>query len=221
MANPRTVAIALALVFVCASCSGLSRPSPKIEHYSLEYAPPSLEKPALPLVIQVERFSAAPLYDTRQIVYREKPFSRDAYVYHRWRSTPADLVSYFLARDLKASGLFAGVLSHDSRQDTLFSLEGSVDDFLESDLENGWEAVLTFSVTLIAARDPDISKRVLFQKTYRASKPCGQRNPRALAEAMSQAMAELSKAVLRDVYSALEKKTEVRGQRSEVRKEKN
>jgi ABC-type uncharacterized transport system auxiliary subunit len=203
MGFPRTFAIALVLVLVCVSCASLSRPSPKIEHYSLEYAPPSLERAPLPLVIRVERFSAAPLYDSRQIVYREKPFSRDAYVYHRWRSAPADLFTYFLARDLKASGLFSGVLPHDSRQSAAFSLEGSVDEFLESDLEDAWEAVLSFSVTLCAAREPDVSKRILFQKSYQATKPCKLKNPRALAEAMSQAMSDLSAEVLRDVYQSL------------------
>jgi ABC-type uncharacterized transport system auxiliary subunit len=191
-------------VLVLASCSGLNRPSPKIEHYSLEYGLPAWEKaPSLPFVLKVERFSAAPLYDTRQIIYREKPFVRDAYVYHRWRTTPADLVTYFLARDLKFSGLFAGVLPHDTGQEGMFELEGTVDEFLESDLDDSWEAVLTFSVSLMEANQPDISKKILFQKTYHAKKSCRQKNPRALAEAMSQAMADLSTSVITDVYDAL------------------
>ncbi|RPJ01147.1 MAG: hypothetical protein EHM36_13780, partial [Deltaproteobacteria bacterium] len=139
------VLLTAGVVLVLASCSGLTRPSPKIEHYSLEYALPVQEKLApLPFVLKLDRFSAAPLYDTRQIVYREKPFARDAYVYHRWRSTPADLVTYFLSRDLKFSGLFAGVLPHDSGQQGMFELEGTVDEFLEADLDNAWEAVVTF-----------------------------------------------------------------------------
>jgi ABC-type uncharacterized transport system auxiliary subunit len=212
MGFPRTVAVALVLVFGCASCTGLSRPSPKIEHYSLEYAPPSTEGAQLPVAIRVERFSEAPLYDTRQIIYREKAFSREGYFYHRWRAMPADLVTYFLARDLKTSGLFVGVLPYDSRQPAAFSIEGSVDEFLESDEEESWEAVLSFSVTLSAAREPDISKRILFQKSYSATRPCKQKNPRALAEAMSEAMAQLSAEVRKDVYKALEvrSKPEVR-----------
>ena len=204
MGFPRTVAVVLVLFLVCASCTGLTRPSLKIEHYSLEYTPLALEGAQLPLAIRVERFSAAPLYDTRQIIYREKAFSREAYFYHRWRSTPADLVTYFLARDLKSSGLFAGVLTYDSRQPAAFSLEGTVDEFLESDHEEAWDAVLSFSVTLSAAREPDISKRILFQKSYHTTRPCKQKNPRALADAMSEAMAQLSAEVLRDVYKALE-----------------
>jgi cholesterol transport system auxiliary component len=189
----------------------LSRPSPKIEHYSLEYAIPAWEKLApLPFVLKVDRFSAAPLYDTRQIIYREKPFARDAYVYHRWRSTPADLVTYFLSRDLRFSGLFAGVLGHDSGRGGMFELEGSVDEFLESDLAEVWEAVLTFSVSLMEANQPDVSKKILFQKRYHAKKSCKHKNPRALAEAMSQAMADLSSRVITDVYDALKDKAQAR-----------
>lgn len=199
-----TVLLAAGIALTLASCSGLSRPSPKIEHYSLEYALPAWEKLSpLPVVLKVNRFSAAPLYDTRQIIYREKPFARDAYVYHRWRSTPADLVTYFLSRDLKFSGLFTGVLPHDSGREGMFELEGSVDEFLESDLDDAWEAVLTFSVSLLEANQPDVSKRILFEKTYHAKKSCEQRNPRALAGAMSQAMADLSARVITDVHDAL------------------
>lgn len=202
----------LGLVFFSTSCGGWSRPSPKIEYFSLEYGPPAVERlDPLPLVLKVARFSAAPLYDTRQIIYREKPFSRDAYVYHRWRSSPADLVTYFLSRDLKQSSLFSGVLPHDSGRQGRFELEGSVDEFLESDLENGWEAVLAFSVTLMESNQPDVSKRVLLQKTYHTRKGCAQKNPRALADAMSRAMADLSAMVTMDVYNALKRHTGVRG----------
>jgi cholesterol transport system auxiliary component len=199
-----TVLLAAGIVFVLASCSGLSRPSPKVEHYSLEYTLPAWEKLSpLPVVLKVNRFSAAPLYDTRQIIYREKPFSRDAYVYHRWRSAPADLATYFLSRDLKYSGLFASVLPHDSGLEGMFEMEGFVDEFMESDLQDAWEAVLTFSVTLIEANQPDVSKKILLEKTYHAKESCRLKNPRALAEAMSRAMAELSTRVITDVYDAL------------------
>jgi len=207
-----TMLFAAGLMLALASCSGLNRPSPKIEHYSLEYAPPKLENlSSLPIVVKVDRFSAAPPYETRNIIYREKPYARDAYVYHRWRSSPADLATYFLSRDLKYSGLFLGVLPYDSGQDGMFELEGSVDEFLESDHDSGWEAVLTFSVSLMESNQPDVSKKILFQRTYHAEKACSQKNPRALAEAMSQAMAELSAKVIMDVHSSLMKHSRVKG----------
>jgi len=204
--QPHVSIFLLGLILSFASCAGMRQPSPKIDYYALEYAPPQAgERTPLPRVIKVDRFSVAPLYSTAQIIYRDGSFKREAYTYHRWRSTPADLVTYFLARDLKQSGLFKAVLPHDSGQSSDFVLEGSVDEFLEWDREDSWEAVLAFGVTLMAANEPDISRRILFQKTYQGRKPCRQKNPAALAEAMSEAMAGLSAKVIEDVYEAISK----------------
>jgi len=94
-------------------------------------------------------------------------------------------------------------IPYDSRQTSNFVLEGSLDEFFESDSENFWDAVLTFSVTLTAENEPDISKRVLFQRTYHTKKPCKMKNPRALAEGMSEAMAELSRQMIIDIHGVL------------------
>ena len=194
------------LLLFLISCGSLSKPSNKIEQYSLEYdpAPASGLKP-LPHVVRVERFSVAPVYNTTQMIYRESSFKRDAYVYHRWRSNPGDLVSYFLTRDMKQSGLFKAVVPYDSRQTSNFVLEGSVDEFLEWDSENIWNAVLTFSITLIAENEPDVSTRVLYQKTYHTKKPCKMKTPRAMVEAMSEGMAELSAQMILDMHNILKK----------------
>jgi len=82
-------------------------------------------------------------------------------------------------------------------------LEGSVDEFFESDKKESWEAVLSVSILLIAENEPDISKGILFQKTYRATESCKQKNPRALAEAMSKAMARVSREITEDTYASL------------------
>lgn len=196
----------LGLILSITSCANLSQPSLRIRYFTLEYAPPpATDSGPLPRVIKVERFSAAPIHNTSQIIYRDLSYGRMAYTHDKWRSTPPDLVTYFLARDLKHSGLFKAVLPHDTGQAYSHVLEGSVDEFLEWDLEESWEAVLTFTVTFMIAKEPDVSRRVLFQKTYQGKRPCRQKNPRALAEAMSLAMADLSAAVIRDVHAALMK----------------
>jgi hypothetical protein len=56
---------------------------------------------------------------------------------------------------------------------------------------------------LMAPDEPDVTPKILFQKTYRSSKPCRQKNPRALAEAMSLAMSEASAKIIDDVYQHL------------------
>ena len=56
----------------------------------------------------MERFQVAPFYNTTNIIYKEASIKRNAYHYHKWRANPEDLVTYFLARDLRETGLFNG-----------------------------------------------------------------------------------------------------------------
>ncbi len=204
--HKRVSILLLALPLLLGACLNLKQPSNRIEFYTLEYDPPQINSPdPLPFVIRVERLSVAPLYNTNRIIYRDRSFKREAYVYYRWRANPGDLVTYFLTRDIKQSGPFKAVLPHDSGIPASHVLEGSVDEFFESDSKESWEAVLSVSIVLIAENEPDISKGILFQKTYRATESCKQKNPRALAEAMSKAMARISREITKDIYDYLKK----------------
>jgi cholesterol transport system auxiliary component len=137
------------------------------------------------------------------MIYREGSFERDAYVYHKWRDNPGDLISHFLGRDMRQSGLFEAVLSRNSRVPASHILEGTVEEFFELDGEDGWEAVLSVSVVLAVVNDPEGGKRPLLQKSYHVRKPCRKETPKALAEAMSHAMSEVSGAIIMDVYAHL------------------
>ena len=194
----------IGLTLGLSACLNLKQPSNKIEYYSLEYDPPRMsDLQPLASVISVELFSVSPIYNTRKIIYRDKSFKRAAYDYHKWHANPGEFVSHFLARDMQQSGLFKAVGSYNQRLAGATVLRGSVDEFLESDMPEGWQAVLTLSIILIAEKDPDAVKKILFQKTYEVRKPCRQKNPRALAEAMSQAMSEASASIINDVYEHL------------------
>ncbi len=127
-----------------------------------------------------------------------------------WWVNPAKFVTYYLSRDLKESGLFKAVLPGDRRFAPSYLVEGTVDDFLEIDGENTWEAVLSVSIAFMDEKETDISQKILFQKTYRISKPCRQKNPRALAAAMSLAMSEISGKIINDLYNFLAARNEVK-----------
>ena len=199
------VLIILALA-LSACVAALKQPQPQIHYYTLEYGvqPPAKALPPLAVVIQVERFAAAPIYTSNRIIYREQEFTRSAYTYHRWRATPADLATYFLVRDMRASNLFAAVFPPGHGKPQTYVLQGAVDEFLEWDRDSGWEAHLALTVTLLAAAEPDISRRVIFQKQFTASRPCVQKDPQALARAMSEAMAQVSLDIRNAVYNALQ-----------------
>lgn len=203
----KRIAFAVFSVIVCllgAACVGPAQAPEKTRFYTLEYPPPQASAAAtLEETIRVERFQAAPVYATNRIVYREKAFERQTYTYHRWRASPADLVTFFLARDLRHSGLFRAIYSYDSRFAATYAVEGSVDEFLEADTRDRWTAVLTLSIVLLKENEPDVSKRVVFQRVYSQKEPCALKNPAALAEAMSIAMSRVSAEITRDIHAAL------------------
>ena len=202
--SQRLFLVCLSFAFLLGGCMNLKQPSYKIDYYAPEYEPPSVDdlKP-LSHVLKVDRFRAAPLYKTTQMIYRDQSFKREAYTYHKWRANPGDLVSSYLRRDIQRSGLFKAVISDGSRIPASYVLEGSVDEFLEWDTDGAWQAHLTVSTTLVAAEEPDITKRVLLHKTFHAAKPCKQKNPKGLAQAMSQAMAEVSEGIIRSLHACL------------------
>jgi ABC-type uncharacterized transport system auxiliary subunit len=154
----------------------------------------------LPVVLRVERFTAAPEYETDRMIYRDSSNKRSAYYYHKWRAVPADLVSFFLKRDLAESGRFAGVLPPESGAVSTHVLDGTVEEFLERDSETSCEAVITVNVTLLNPRETDATKQVLQQQRFTARKECQEKRPAFVAQAMSGAMAQLS----RDIGTALQ-----------------
>jgi len=158
----------------------------------------------LPAVIRIERFTAAPQYNTTQIMYRKQPFSRDAYYYHKWRASPPDLTAYFIARDFTRSNAFKGVVPPGSKGISTHVLSGSVDEFYERDFPDRWEAVLSLTVSLTRDREPDPSRRLLFQRTYTIAEPCGGKDPTSVAEAMSLAMSRISFSIIGDVYREIQ-----------------
>jgi ABC-type uncharacterized transport system auxiliary subunit len=194
----------MGLALFLGACIDLKQPSNKIDYYSLEYDPPRIgDHPPLNEVIRVEPFSVAPIYNTQKIIYSDGSYKRAAYTYHKWRANPAATVTYLLARDMQQSQLFKAVLTRRSRLPYAYLLEGSVDEFLESDTRNGCQAVLALSIVLMAAHEPDMDKKIRFQKTYQMSKSCERKNPEAFAKAMSQAMSEASEKIINDVYENL------------------
>jgi cholesterol transport system auxiliary component len=194
----------MGLALPLSACLDLKQPRNKIEYYSLEYDPPRRgSHQPVSHVIKVELFSVCPIYNTRKIIYRDDAYKRAAYDYHKWQANPAEFVTYFLARDMRQSGLFKAVVTRNNRFPHAYMLGGSVDEFLESDMQAGCQADLSLNIVLMSEHESDVSKKIIFQKSYHIRKPCRQKNPRALAEAMSTAMAEASTQIIDEVYNRL------------------
>lgn len=188
----------------CTACLFPRQPANTISHYTLEYdSPPAAGVQPLALTLSVQPFTVAPVYNTRRIVYRDASFKREEYVYHAWRAGPGELVADFLRRDLQQAGLFQAVLPYGSSAGSRYLLEGSVDQFLESETHDLWEAALSLTITLLDGAAGDSSKKILFQKTYSSRTACEHKKPQSFVAAMSRGMAGLSAAISRDVYDAL------------------
>lgn len=194
----------LLLIVSLAGCLGGTAPPPLVRQYALEYPPPRVEHLSrTEALIKVQRFSADRLYVSPSMLYRDGPFRREAYHEHRWRVSPADMVTDFLRRDLRDAGLFRAVLSARDTEESRFVLEGGVQEFLEVDEGEKRRALLVVNVTLLDLSFRDIARRLMFQKTYRAERLFTQEGAAGLAEAMSRAMSELSLRVITDVDAAL------------------
>lgn len=192
------------MIFGIVNCIGGQAQKETINYYTLAYdAPEPVNQNRIPAVIRVPRFQVDPPYNSHRMIYTNQAFQRNAYHYHQWRANPGDLVPAFLARDLRQASLVSAVFVYDGVVPATHVLEGVVEEFYENDDPIGWYAILSVSLTLIKIDAVDVSERIRFQRRYHSKKKCLRKNPEALAQAMSQAMAEISAFVITDVRNAL------------------
>jgi len=192
------------MVLWSAGCAQMLQPAKEIHQYTLEYPPPHFEGlKALPFSIRVEFFRASPDYTGRQMLYRDADFSREAYIYSRWRSSPARMLEYLLMRDLRNSRLFEVVTGSGQSMVTTHVLSGMVDAFLELEEKNGRTAFLSLTLTLRHAGRPGEGRGLLFQRSYQFRARLNGGGPKALARAMSQAATQFSKRAINDIYATL------------------
>jgi len=194
------------LIAFLAGCLGGTAPPPLVRQYALEYTPPRAENVfRTEALLKVGRFSVDRLYIGPAMLFRKGPFQREAYHEQRWRVSPGDMVTDFLKRDLRHAGLFRAVLSARDTEETRFVLEGGVEEFLEVDEGESRKALLVAIVALLDLSAKDVSRRVVFQKTYRCETLFTQEGSAGFAEAMSRAMSQFSGQVITDVEGALKR----------------
>lgn len=181
------------------ACISLKQPQQEITYYSVSSAKIKPVDTPLPFTLKVDRFSVAPQYNSRQIIYSNKPNTSSSYSYHKWHLNPGLMISDVLFRNIKQSGSYKAVFPYSINLPVHFILKGHIDDFYELDYKDRWEAHLTLTITLINENEPDPAKSIRLQKTYTETVPCAQKNPQSLAEAMSRAAAEISSDIIKDI----------------------
>jgi len=195
------VLAALVIVPACGRSPAL------INRFILDYPPPVTGKLApLDAAIRVELLAVDEIINRPEMVYKVNPYKTGAYQLNRWRTTPGVLVTDFLIRDLRNSGLFKGVFSYDRSGQARFRLEGGVVEFQENNMPGPWQAALTLNITLLDTDKENIAEKVVFQRSYRTQEPMPAKTPQGLAEAMSSAMQKISKQIIDDVYRAVKQR---------------
>jgi ABC-type uncharacterized transport system auxiliary subunit len=194
------------LMILTSGCSFGSKTTYSVNQYTLEYPSPILKEIVqIKELIKVERFSVANAFDTSAIVYRNGPNLRNIDPYNRWRTKPGDMVTDFLVRDLRNSGLFQAVFSYNQNEETRYLLEGQVNEFLESKEKDGFKAVLSLDVTFQDLSKKEGTERIVFQRSYGYTEPLERETYGNLAQAMSKAMERFSRQMMMDLHQAMSK----------------
>lgn len=200
--------LALLLPALLMLASGCGKPPMLVHQYILEYPAPVLGGRAKsPEAVKISLFSVAQAYNTNKMVYQPQPFKSETYNYSSWRTNPGYLVTDYLLRDFRDAHLFTAVFGPGGTGKYRFYLEGGVNEFQELDEPDGWKAALALTVTLIDVSQEELPQRIVFQKNYRAVVPMPEKTPEGLAQAMSQAMEQLSRRIIIDTYNAAQRRT--------------
>ncbi|OPY90798.1 MAG: hypothetical protein A4E73_02326 [Syntrophaceae bacterium PtaU1.Bin231] len=184
-------------------CFGRTGPSPAVERYALRYEPPAATGNAAAGTIRVERFSAARPFGDVSVVFGTDAFRLDTYRNRRWAASPADMTADLLIRDLRAAGCFSAVLPPQSLEEAGYSIEGRLEEFLESVEPGGRSARLSLTLTLVDLKERNPVQRVVMQKGYRFAKALEGEGTSALAGAMSRAAEAFSRQAVADICAAV------------------
>jgi uncharacterized lipoprotein YmbA len=178
-----------------AGCS-LAKPQPAVHHYALALQLPTPVSTTATTSLVIHPLVARDPYDQERMVYRTSPYAFDLYNSHRWASSPAEQVTHWTRRYLQTTGLFSQVFpTTDSNADVV--LGGVIRQCEELDHETTWEAALSIDFWLVRADE----RSPFWFRSYSVTKPASRRNPEAIAEAMSQGLADILQRLTTDLSS--------------------
>lgn len=125
------------LFFTCGSTI------PDIHYYLIDY--PILHNndtgaPVFNINLGIERFQATPLASDERLVYRDSPYEGKYYHYHRWITSPEEMVTEKAIDQLDASNLFNRVVPFPKFSNVEYILMGTIKALEEWDEGDQWYA---------------------------------------------------------------------------------
>ena len=186
--------LGLAVWSVTLTDCSLTKPRPEVHHYALSLQLPETRRSTARTSLVIRPLTARDPYDQDRMVYRTSPYAFDLYSSHRWASSPAEQVTYWTYRYLQTTGLFSQVFpTTEGNADVV--LGGMIRQFEEIDHDATWEAALSIEFWLTRANE----RSPFWFRSYTVTKPASRRNPEAIAEAMSQALADILQQLTTDL----------------------
>jgi ABC-type uncharacterized transport system auxiliary subunit len=137
MSDGFRVIVAAALAVALGGIAGCGAAHPT-DYYQLSIpvpaaAPVTAAPGAYPVSLLVARFTAPEIYRGDDMVYRSGPNQLGIYEYHRWASSPPEMLEIILARRLRESGRYRSVEVLRSKSSGDFILRGRLFNFDEVD----------------------------------------------------------------------------------------
>ncbi|MDD5474994.1 MAG: ABC-type transport auxiliary lipoprotein family protein [Syntrophales bacterium] len=201
------VVMVIIAAFAFAGCAGGRTATPGMTAYVLEHPEIrqslSADDTLTSDTLTVLRFTATEACHGNSMLYRSSPYERAAYRYHRWKVSPAVMVTNYLAEDLLRGRIFRAVFTDYSYEKSRYHLEGRVMDCIEIIEAGRREVFLEFSAVLIDTNRKEAENRILFQNTYQHRRSIKGGGPAGTAAAMSEALAVLSEGLKLDILSVL------------------
>lgn len=170
-----------------AGCVNFSRPEPDRRQYLFDLGPaPAPAARPLDATLEVSRFTVAPAFDRKELVYRRGGNEYATDFYHTLILYPGPLLADMVRVRLAAAGLFRNVVTPASRAEADYLLEGDVRELYGDFRDAAPTAVLELDFILLRAP----YRQIVWHQAYRRAEKIARATP---ADLLSGWDAELRK----------------------------
>ncbi len=149
---------------------------PEMHYYLIDY-PIGMKsdggEPAHQIILGVAGFEAAPLYKEERLVYRDSPYEGKYYHYHRWITSPEQMITEKVIEQFRASNLFEQVVAFPKYSQVDYLLQGTIKALEEWDEGSQWYARVQIEFELVARAKNEI----VWQKTIEKRNIASQKSP--------------------------------------------
>ncbi|OQX96367.1 hypothetical protein B6I21_01175 [candidate division KSB1 bacterium 4572_119] len=196
------ILVILIIIPVLFQCSSI----PETHYYVIDY-PIQNEQQDTPSqfdqILGVSRFKVDPLYNEGRIVYRQARYEGKHYHYHRWITTPGEMVTDKVIQQLDAARLFKQVLPFPRFVNVDYVLEGTIKAIEEWDEGKQWFAHVKICFELIDKK----TRNMVWQETIFKKNPIERKTPYQLVSGINlgvQQCVEQASQDLSELFSKME-----------------